>query len=81
MIKFIARENRVLATWLCHTWKVTKQRTRLLIRWIRGHSGDVVNRNADRLQHRWWRRYPLLGGCRLCVERRCEKDHLRRKIL
>ena len=41
------------------------------IRWIRGHSGDVVNGIADRLadagtreesQHRWWRRCPLLGG-------------------
>ena len=35
--KFIARENRVLATLLCHMWKVTKQRVRLHIRWIRGH--------------------------------------------
>ena len=69
--KFIARETRVLATMLCHMWKVTKQRIRLHTRWIRGHSGDVGNGIADRLadagtrqesQHRWWRRCPLLGG-------------------
>ena len=69
--KFIAVENRVLATLLCHMWKLTKQRMRLHIRWIRGHSGDVENGIADRLadagtrqesQHRWWRRCPLLGG-------------------
>ena len=39
--KFSARENMVLATLLGHMWKVTKQRLRLRIRWIRGHSGDV----------------------------------------
>ena len=47
--KFIARENRVLATLLCHLWKVTNQRIRLDIRWICGHSGDVGNGTADRL--------------------------------
>ena len=69
--KFIARENRVLATLLRHMWKVTKERIRLHIRWIRGHSGDVENSIADRLadagtrqerQHQWWRRTPLNGG-------------------
>ena len=52
-------------------WKLTKERRRLHIRWIRGHSGDVGNSIADRLsdagtrqerQHRWWRRTPLSGG-------------------
>ena len=69
--KFTARENRVLATLLGHMWKVTKQRLRLHIRWVRGHSGDVGNGIADRLadegtrrelEHRWWRRCPLSGG-------------------
>ena len=68
--KFIARENRVLATLLCHMWKVTKERLRLHFRRIRGHSGDVGNGIADRLadagtrqelQHLWWRRSPLIG--------------------
>ena len=36
--KFVARENRVLATLLCHMWKVTKERIRLHIRCIRGHT-------------------------------------------
>ena len=69
--KFIARENRVLATLLCRMGKVTKQRIRLHIRWMRRHSGDVTSGVADRLtdadtrqesQHRWWRRCPLPGG-------------------
>ena len=69
--KFTARENSVLATLLGHMGKVTKQRIRLHIHWIRGHSGDVGNCIADRLadectrrelQHRWWRRCPLSGG-------------------
>ena len=47
--KFTARENRVLATLLGHMWKVTKQRLRLYIRWMRGHSGDVGNGIAGRL--------------------------------
>ena len=46
--KFTARENTVLATLLEHMWKVTEQRLRLRIRWIRGHSGDVGNGIADR---------------------------------
>ena len=49
MIFFFARANRVLARLQCHMWKVTKQRLRLHIRWIRGHSGDVGNGIADRL--------------------------------
>ena len=61
----------MLATLLRHMWKVTKQRLRLHIRWIRGHSGDVGSGIADRLadvgarlevQHRWGRRCPLSGG-------------------
>ena len=69
--KFFARESRVLARLLRPMWKVTKERIRLHIRWIRGHSGDVENSIADRLagagarqelQHRWWRRTPLSGG-------------------
>ena len=78
--KFTARENRVLATLLGHMWKVTKQRLRLHIRWIRGHLGDVGNCIADRLadegsrrelQHRWWRRCPLMGR-RGLHEENCE---------
>ena len=34
-------DERVLATLLGHMWKVTKQRLRLHIRWVRGHSGGV----------------------------------------
>ena len=69
--KFVAKENRVLATLLRHMWIVTKERIRLHIRWIRGHTGDVGNSIADRLadagtrqelQHQWWRRTPLNGG-------------------
>ena len=39
--KFVARENRALATLLCHTWKVTQKKLQLDIRWIRRHTGDV----------------------------------------
>ena len=35
-------------------WKVTKERIRLHIRWIRGHSGDVENSIADRLADDWY---------------------------
>ena len=60
--KFVARENRVLASLLRHMWEVTTERIRLHIRWIRRHTGDVVNSIADRmadagthqeLQHQW----------------------------
>ena len=67
--KIVPRENRVLATLLCHIWKVTKQRLRLHIRWKRGHSvgNGIADRLADagtrqELQHRWWRWCPLSGG-------------------
>ena len=52
----------MFATLLRHMWKVTWESVRLHIRWIRGHSGDVANRIADRLadagtrqelQHQW----------------------------
>ena len=34
--KFVARENRALATLLYHRWKVTKKKLQLHIRWVRG---------------------------------------------
>ena len=34
---------------LCHLWKVVKEKVRLTIRWVRGHSGDVENTIADGL--------------------------------
>ena len=57
--KFVARENRALATLLCHMWKVTKKKLQLHIRWVRGHTGDVGNSIAGtrlEAQHRWWKR-------------------------
>ena len=69
--KFVARENRVLATLLRHMRGVTKKRSQLHIRWVRGRTGDMGNSIADsladtgtltELQHRWWRRWPPNGG-------------------
>ena len=66
----MARENRALASLLCHMWKVTKQKLQLHIRWVRGHTGDVGNSIADELadlvtrleaQHRWWKRAQPMG--------------------
>ena len=69
--KFVARENRVLATLLRHMRGVTKKRSQLHIRWLRGRTGDMGNSIADsladtgtltELQYRWWRRWPPNGG-------------------
>ena len=47
--KFLERENRALATLLCHMCKVTKKTLHLHIRRVRGHPGDVGNSIADEL--------------------------------
>ena len=47
--KFAARENRALATLLCHMWKVTQKKLQLDIRWVRRHAGDVGNSIAHEL--------------------------------
>ena len=44
--KFVARENRSLATLLCHMWKVTKKRLQLHIRWVRG-GNSIVGRRGN----------------------------------
>ena len=68
--KFVARENRTLATLLCHMWRVTKKKLQLHVRWVRGHTCDVGNSVADALadtgplleaQHRWWKRVQPMG--------------------
>ena len=68
--KFPARENRALATLLCHMWKVTQKELQLHIRWVREHSGDAGNSIAGELtdlgtrveaQHRRWKRIQPMG--------------------
>ena len=68
--KFVEKENRNVATPLCHLWKVTQKKLKLQIRWVRGHACDVGNSIADELavlgtraeaQHRWWKRVQPMG--------------------
>ena len=56
---------------LCHLWKVVEGKVRLVIRWVRGHSGDVGNTIADELadmgtrpeeMNRWWKRIQPMGN-------------------
>ena len=68
--KFVAGENRALATLLCHMWTVTKNKLQLHIRWVRGRTGDVGNSIADEVadvgtrleaQHGQWKRVQPMG--------------------
>ena len=61
---------------LCHMWKVVREKVRLIIRWVRGHSGDVVNTIAHELEdmgarveekHRWWERTQPMGNWDECI--------------
>ena len=69
--KFVARENKAIAMLLYRLWKVVREKVRLTIRWVRGHSGDVGNTIADELadkgtrleeKHRWWKRIQQMGN-------------------
>ena len=64
--KFVARENKVLATLLRHMWRLTKKRLQLHIQWVRGHKGKRYSWSdcgtRSEMEHLWWKRSLLKDG-------------------